>query len=138
MSSTVLSASEYTPQQMRAALRVLDVLDRCENRLLAHYRHKRGHTRENYRSRVTIFVPPDRFEHSPGDREPLQFEVLVRNISCSGLSFIHPGELMFETMDVGLDVSKSPVWFTAQVVRKRRVEEGFWEYGATFTGRKQT
>lgn len=133
----VLSATEYTPQQMRAALRVLDVLDRGENRLLSHYRHKRGHNRENYRKRVTILVSPDRFEHA-ADREPVQFEVLARNISCSGLSFIHPGELIFDTMDVGLNVPKSPVWFTARIVRKRRVEEGFWEYGATFTGRKQT
>lgn len=134
--SAIVSATEFTPQQMRAALQVLDALDRSENRLLSYYKHKRDHSRETYRKTVTISVPLDCFEHEQQIQEPPQFEVLVRNISRSGLSFIHPGELMFDHMRVGLAVSGALAWFDARVVRKRRVEEGFWEYGAAFTGRQ--
>lgn len=136
-SLVVVSATEYTPQQMRAAMRVLDALDRGENRLISHYKHKRSHARETYRNTVTILVPVDFLGHDAALKEPIQFEVLARNLSRSGLSFVHPGELMFERLVVGLNTSPTTVWFEAHIVRKRRVEEGFWEYGATFTGRYQ-
>jgi len=134
--AAIVSATEYTPQQMRAALQILDALDRAENRLIEYYKHKRDHARAIYRKTVTIAVPLEAFEHDSSIKEPPHFEVLVRNISRSGLSFIHPGELMFEQIRIRLDISQPSVWFDARIVRKKRIEDGFWEYGAAFTGRQ--
>ena len=138
MPRTIINAHEFSPKQQRAALDVLDTLDRVEERLIRHYGRKRGHDRKNYRGIVTVVAPVEELPGGGLFEEAPQFAVWARNISRSGLSFIHPGELKFRKLRIGLNSAQGEAtWFTADVVRIQRVQDGFWEYGVAFTGRAQ-
>ena len=48
----------YTPKQLKAAQRVLDTLDRWDERLNGDHAKHRKHSRNPFRSMVTVLVPP--------------------------------------------------------------------------------
>ncbi|HLJ11917.1 MAG TPA: PilZ domain-containing protein [Planctomycetaceae bacterium] len=138
MRTSIVNATEYTARQARAAQRVLDALDRADKRLIAHYSQHRDHARKKYRGIVTVLVPPEEFKPEDAIDEPVRFDAFARNISCSGLAFIYPGELRIRNLIVGLSPSPPQInWFTAEVVRTQRAQEGFWDYGVELTGRTE-
>ena len=80
---------------------------------------------------MALLIPSE----TPGD-PPQRVDVIGRNISSSGLSFIHTGPLPNTRIIVGLSADPlNAVWFQADVVRAREVESGFWEFGVAFRQR---
>ena len=112
--------------------RVLDTLDRWEERLNLHYSPLRGFERKAFRSQVLVAVPP--LPPSPRPNEP--FRVWARNVSQGGVSFVYRVQLDVAKLFVGLLRGEQPVlWFRGEVVRARPVHEGYWEYGVRFLER---
>ncbi|HVW00443.1 MAG TPA: PilZ domain-containing protein [Planctomycetaceae bacterium] len=112
--------------------RVLDTLDRWEERLNLHYGAMRGFERKAFRSQVLIAIPPA--PPSPRPNEP--FRVWARNVSQGGVSFVYRVELSATKLFVGLlRGDQEPLWFRGEVVRARSVHEGYWEYGVRFLER---
>jgi hypothetical protein len=60
-----------------------------------------------------------------------------RNLSRSGVSFIHPEVLKVRFVDVGLTTNGQLTWFRGEIVRTKKVEDGFWEYGLRFVARSE-
>lgn len=132
---TVANASCYTPKQARAALRVMDTLDKWDERVGGVYAAQRKHTRNSYRALITIIVPPE-FGSSDAASEPVRIQVWARNISQGGLSFIYPGKLSMKSVTLSVNSSsQTPTWFHADVVRAREVQDQFWEHGVAFRER---
>lgn len=108
--------------------RILDALDRSEERLRGHYACQRKQQRIRFRGVVALLIPSE----LPGVAQS-RVDVIARNISSSGLSFIHTGRLMSTRLIVGLSSDPFTVaWVQADVVRAREVESGFWEFGVAF------
>jgi hypothetical protein len=123
--------STLTPRQARAALRILDSLDRCEDRLNEHYGRQRKQKRTGFRGVVTLLIPSE----SEGV-EPNRILAYARNVSTGGMSFIHPGPLAMTKIIVGLTFDPiNAAWFDSEIVRGRPVEDGFWEFGVAFRER---
>ncbi|HEX6984357.1 MAG TPA: PilZ domain-containing protein, partial [Planctomycetaceae bacterium] len=120
------------PVELRQdAQRALDTLDRLDARLEPHYGPRRRHHRRPFRAAATVrrpLVPP------PG---PQEVTVWTREISESGLSFIHKDRIAEDWVLVGLEPQPGrTVWLRADVVRRREVPTGgFWEHAVAFRGR---
>lgn len=132
----------------RSAQRVMDSLDRQDERLNQHYSTQRKHERHELRTMAIVVLPriDAPVENGPTTTvasqqpatpaEPEQLQVWVRNISPTGLSFIYPQEFAHKKLVVGLNPTPgSTTWFHAEVVRARKAIEGFWEYGVAFRER---
>jgi hypothetical protein len=112
--------------------RVLDTLDRWEERLNLHYSPLRGFERKAFRSQVLIAIPPK--PPAPRPNEP--FRVWARNVSQGGVSFVYRVQLDATKLFVGLlRGEQPPLWFRGEVVRARPVHEDYWEYGVRFLER---
>ena len=122
--------TQFTARQLKTVQRVLDALDRWDDRLNDHYGRQRKHTRSNFRGVATLVLPAE------GDEPATNLQAFVRNVSPGGMAFIYPGRLDCESLIVGLVMGTgSPGWFHADVKRMREVQEGFWEYGLAFRER---
>lgn len=126
----LVPSAKVDAAQSRIAQRILDTLDRVDDRLSEHYARQRKQQRTGFRSVVALLVPSDK----PGE-PPLRVDAIARNLSPSGLSFIHEGRLETKRIIVGLMADLNTVWFQADVVRAREVEAGFWEFGIAFRQR---
>ena len=64
------------------------------------------------------------------------FWAWTRNVSAGGLSFVYPRQIQLERILVCLPPGAARQgWVHADVVRRRAVLEGFWEYGVIFRQR---
>jgi hypothetical protein len=134
MNSTDLAC--YTDRQNRTLQRVLDDLDRCDERLALHYGRLRDHERRSYRALIWIVVPPN--STTEDDQPPVASPAWARNISCGGLSFVHLEQLRETKLLVCLNPTDAARnWQHAEIVRSRRTQDEFWEYGVRFQGRAQ-
>lgn len=137
-----------TQRLERAAQRVMDSLDRQDERLAQHLSTQRKHERHELRTKAIVVLPPILVvdENPPAaaataqPREATtgieQLEVWVRNVSPNGLSFIYPLEFPHKKLIVGLTPSPgTTTWLHAEVMRVRKAIEGFWEYGLAFRER---
>lgn len=131
---SLINLEQYTEKQNRAITRVLDTLDRLEQRTNAHYSENRAHERKKYRGVVWINPMEDL---APEEEVVNVTKVWSRSISQSGLSFINPSRIQQTRIQVGIPVEDNQVvWFHAEIVRHREVaEENFWEYGVKFLGK---
>lgn len=115
----------------RTITRVLDSLDKQDERLSGMYAGQRQHSRHDLRMMATVTLP--------GTQEGLaaqSLHVWVRNISGAGMSFIYPQEIKHKHIIVGIDSAKGgTTWFNAEVMRARPSLEEFWEYGVAFRER---
>jgi len=120
--------ASFNGKQIRDAHRILDSLDRMDARLKIHYDRQRRHERRAFRAVVTVRIA---LPEVPGcDVESREFQALARDISCGGLSFIHPERLWSNEIRVCLNPEATPgTWFRAEIVRARPVHDGFHEYG---------
>ena len=127
------NSNQPTRHQVRNAKRVLDSLDRLDERFQVHYSRQRKNERRHYRTLITIMVPHD---ESDGADLPCELggftflKVFSRDLSPNGLSFIHPGEIKHDEIFVNLPNTETRC--KAQIVRAREVLDGFWEYGVEF------
>ena len=121
----------------RMAARVLDILDRWDDRLSGHQNQKREHPRRKYRSRVTVYIPET--DGMAGECvESTSFDVWSRNLSQSGMAFIYQGQIKTKKVVICLNPDTGGThWFQAEIVRQRQVHNDYWEYGTRFTGPAQ-
>ena len=118
----------------RAVARVLDSLDRQDERLNGHSCTQREHTRHGLRMMASVILPA-----VDPQSEPQKLKVWVRNISPSGLSFIYPELIDSKSLVVGINNPNGSItWFNAEVMRSRKASEDFWEYGLAFRERATT
>ncbi|QDT43589.1 hypothetical protein Pan241w_36910 [Gimesia alba] len=113
----------------------LDILDNWSSRLEGHCAQKRGEERTDYRQLVSLYIP--RSELYGGEDDVLEMIVVTaRNLSRSGLSFIHSKNLRSENIIVGLGQDKKDrIYLKCKIVRRRQVHNELWEFGVQFTGR---
>lgn len=130
-----IAPQNYSEKQIRTSQRVLDDLDRADERFQAVYSKQRSHERKALRSIVTVLIPPDPEMNNLS--APIQFQCWGRNVSRSGLSCLHHSTFPAKAIVICLGHAPdgNSIWFHADLVRAREVQEGFWEYGARFTGR---
>ena len=136
-----------TQRLERSAQRVMDSLDRQDDRLNDHYSAQRKHERHELRTMAVVVLPslsagpangPETTDTQPATvaSDPERLVVWVRNVSPTGLSFIYPQEFAHKKLIVGLNPSPGSVtWFHAEVMRVRKALDGFWEYGVAFRER---
>ena len=119
------------------AARVLDILDRWDERLQGHQNQKRDFPRRKFRARVTIYLPET--DGLAGEcAESMHVDVWARNISQAGLAFIYQGQIKADKVVVCLDPDAGgKMWFQAEIVRTRQVHDEYHEYGIRFTGSAQ-
>lgn len=115
------------------AARVLEMLERWNDRLDGRADHDRQHARQLMKSRIRIVLVGSGKEEGTTDPESLW--VWTRNISQSGICFIHDGLLDTDQIIICLQPKEEKIYFRAQIVRRREVHEGFWEYGARLLSR---
>ncbi|QDT93203.1 hypothetical protein [Gimesia algae] len=130
---SLINLDQYTVKQNRAVLRVLDSLDRMDQRTGLHYSEKRAHERKDFRGIVWISLP----DSDVADDQETTIKVWSRSISQSGLSFIYPFPIYRNSIMVGVPVQDTHVaWFRSEIVRQKEIqEEQFWEFGVRFLGK---
>ncbi len=128
----------HAEKQNRAALRVLDALDRCDQRLQHHYEMKRSHKRNACRTQITVIAPIGRTDGVPA-ADARRLTGWVRELSQGGLSFILDEKLPQGRILVGIGPDQAhPTWLEVEIVRAREVQDHFWEYGGAFRRRSET
>ncbi len=112
-----------------SARRVLETLQRWDDRFSKHANQKRVHDRKAFQRKLTIIVPESR---SPtGDVYAREIcEVWTRNISQSGLAFLTHGELV--TTSTHIVINLGTKCMLCKIMRHREVHDGFWEYGIKY------
>ena len=115
----------------------LDILDNWSSRLEGHCSQKRSEPRTEYRQLVTLYVPRSELTGNDDDDGIMEMVVVTaRNISRSGVSFIHSENLRSENIIVGLGQDKQDrIYLKSKIVRRRQVHNDLWEFGVQFTGR---
>ena len=137
MQEGTLTTDKSAERESARAARVLDMLDQWSERLRGHCTQKREFPRRRFRARVAIYISES--EGTAGESEQSQqFDVWSRNISQGGLGFIYEHIISAQRILVCLDAdSGGRMWYHGEIVRCRQVHDGFWEYGARFTGSAQ-
>lgn len=138
-------------KQARAALRVLDTLDRWDTRFQKHHSRNRAHVRKPYRTIVTLYTGSAR--PLPKDDQPSRasevteqnpgrycyercYKAWTRNVSQGGMAFVYPARLPAQAFVVELDLGQEQnAYFRAVLCRVREVQDGFWEHGVAFQER---
>ncbi len=117
------------------ARRLLDRLEQWENRLEGHFTQKRTHERLKARGRIAVVVPPP--GSSPANlARGRRVEVWTRNVSQGGICFIANEPIPVDQLVLQLRFADGTEHlFLGQIVRRRQVDEHFWEYGVSFVKR---
>jgi hypothetical protein len=131
-----MSKTESAANRADVAIeRVLDTLDRWDERMHGHQNQKRSHARNRLRQKIMIYIPTN--QQSVGEAlDSTAISVWTRNISRSGICFIHTASIKVDDIIVCLSTPNSgAIYFHAKIVRRRQVHDGFYEYGAEFKER---
>ena len=115
----------------------LDILDNWSNRLEGHCSQKRSAKRTKYRQLINIYVPNN--EASAGEEDDFGMTVVVsRNLSRTGVSFLHSKILPADKIVVALSQDKENcVYMEGIITRRRQVHNDLWEFGVQFIGRTE-
>jgi len=111
------------------AQRVLESLDRWDERLNGHQTERRERDRAHIRGTIAIAFPESDFALA-GRQESDYLRVWARNISQSGVGFIYNGIIHAEYIIARLNCGDEEMHFQARIIRRRQLPEDFWEYGA--------
>lgn len=113
----------------------LEMLDNWSSRLEGHCSQKRAEDRTEYRQLISVYVP--RSELTEDDNADLEMVVVTaRNLSRSGLSFLHSQSLRSDKVIVALGQDKKDcIYLQSKIVRRRQVHNDLWEFGVQFVGR---
>lgn len=126
-----------TPQKTddELAIDILEMLDRWDARLNGHQNQKREHSRVPFRSRILIEFPELADFESVSDDEA-QLRVWARNLSPAGVCFLHRGSIESRKIVICLDPDGDAQHrYIAKIVRERKLQDDFHEYGAVFLQR---
>ncbi len=127
------SPSAADSRLVRTLTRVLDTLDKMDERLTDHYAPQRKHSRTGVRRPVTVRIPAI---GSDGQPAPVTVNGWMRNVSPGGMSFICDAKIEAERLFVGFHLDGvNEVWYHAEVKRAREVVDEYWEYGVAFRGK---
>jgi hypothetical protein len=134
MSATVASppnsaAAAQQARMVKVLTRVMDTLDRMDERLADHFSPQRKHSRNDVRLPVEVRIPV-------AGMEPQAIAAWMRNVSSGGMSFVSQARFEDKKILVGLKMDGvNESWFHGEVMRAREVVDGFWEYGIAFRGK---
>lgn len=130
------STQKLRPEQrQRAVEEVLESLERWSQRIGNHFNQKRGATRKPYREMITVYVPESRVGVGE-ERDQLIIQPWTRNISQAGISFVYAEPIVPKNIVICLKPhGRKCIYLDAEIVRRRQVQNGFWEFGARFSGR---
>jgi hypothetical protein len=105
--------------------------------LQGHHQEKRQDRRQRFRGEFLLRIPPAPDRRAPlGVQEPGVLRVRARNISSNGIAFLHTGRIFAEEVMICLNGNAAePRWYLGNIVRRRQVQNEFWEYGVQLTGR---
>lgn len=119
----------------KAVQDTLEILDNWSSRLEGHCSQKRSDDRTEYRQRMNIYVP--RSDLGEGDDNDMDLIVVTaRNLSRSGLGFLHSQNLQSDKIIVALGKDKDHcIYMECKIVRRRQVHNDLWEIGVQFVGR---
>ncbi len=122
--------NQYTDRQNKAVQRILDSLEKSEERLGEHYKASRAHSRQRCHSVVEIIA-----ETLEGEK--ITFNAYMRDVSPSGMSFVFPNELPSPDVIIAIPLGNSEkTVFRGEIVRMKEFPgEDFIEYGVKFAGR---
>ena len=127
-----MSQTVNCPKQDSNAQRVLDTLQRWSERFDGHQNQKRQHERRPIRMQLSVYFSESDLPKSSTDNQ-YALEVWARNISRSGMCFIHNGPIKLGNVIIAFNLGAGETeYFRAQLVRNRQVHDGFWEYGVKF------
>ncbi len=118
----------------QAANRVLDMLQKWDDRFRNHATQKRNHSRRPIKAKITVIIPECKDEVGEIQDRSVT-EVWMRNVSQSGLCFISYGPVKSKKGEI--IVSLGEKFMLSEIVRGRQVHDGFWEYGIKYLGQAQ-
>jgi hypothetical protein len=125
----MLTEQATNPRLETAAVRVLAMLQKWDERFNCHATPKRSHERKAFQTKLMVIVPESR--NALGDVLPRQvIDVWTRNISQGGLAFLTFGRL--ETLATHLIVKLGEKYMLSRIMRHREVHDGFYEYGVKY------
>lgn len=127
------TTGQKTDQQLVAE--ILSTLDRWDSRLNGRQNQKREHPRSAFRSRILVTLPDlAAIDDVPYDESHLR--VWARNISPAGAGFLYRGKINASKVVICLDPDADAQHnYNAKIVRTRKLQSDFFEYGAVFLGR---
>lgn len=116
---------------------VLETLDRWSRRFTGHFAQKRSGGRTPYRAEIILYIP-DAEEKAGESADSVAITVSTRNLSKGCIGFVYTELIPEDEIIVCLcDAKKRCTYLTAEIVRKRQIHDGFWEYGAKFKDHAQ-
>jgi HD-GYP domain-containing protein (c-di-GMP phosphodiesterase class II) len=129
----LISLEDYSEKQKRLACWVLDMLDNSSELADRQYAATRMHERRSIRVVATVCLPNPETPILDA-QSGLAFNVMTRDVSQGGLSFVHPSLMSQDNILIGLPVSNAEKkWFCAKIVRRREIADmKFWEYAVSF------
>lgn len=127
--------TSLTRLQIVEAEKVIDFLDMRSNRAADRHLNLRNSERFKYRLRTRIYIPEGCvYSNTPVPQKSL--EVVFRDLSAGGVSFIHPGKIEVSKVILCMPAEDgSSVYLNIVLTRCRRISEDWWEYGAQIKSR---
>jgi len=141
MSNNNRSEADANVDRPSSSQRKLDevqsILDRWEERLKGHHGEDRRDARQRFRGEILVHVPTRqvRTAHQVVKGSHC-LRAWARNVSCNGISFLYSDKI--DTVEVMICLNpqaKERQWYRGDIVRARKVQNDFWEYGVHLTGR---
>lgn len=135
MPKSAIQRKSKSNQRQRAAEEVLNALERWSDRIGNHFTQKRGNPRKPYRDQITVYIPESRVTVGE-EPDQLIIQPWARNISQAGMSFVFGDPIVQSHIVICLQpAGRKCIYLDAEIVRRRQVQNGFWEFGARFRGR---
>lgn len=133
---TPFSEGDQPSRQHRKVDEVQSILDRWDKRLRGHQQQKRSEKRIAFRGEIVVYIPPLPARSIGRPAEAAHSErAWARNVSHNGISFLCESRIDTEEVSICLDPHcESPKWYQGKIVRRREVQNEFWEYGIHLTG----
>lgn len=128
------AASEMINERdLRALERILETLDKCEQRSEVQFARHRQHERKPYRAVVSLFEPSAACPFPLEGTENLPYGYAY-SLSQGGMGFLTLESFWGPQIAVGLHLPNGTVkWKIGRVVRQRPVpNERFTDYGVAF------
>ncbi len=121
-----------TLQEAENAWKLIEMLDRCDRRTKANFKHARKHERHTFCHTIGVYPLDDQTGHwSPDSADAVV--AWSRDLTVAGIGFIVRQNLLGDQLVLRLSVNwDAALYLRATVKKRRKVHEDFWEIGAEF------